>query len=565
MFFQTLRESPGDVSLPGSQLLVRGGFVRVLAPGAYAWLPLGAAVRERVVAALSGSMRELGAQPLHLPTLQPLDSADGTQPAWTNPPATVAPLSPPHYAGWMVADSHARLVMELARQMVQSYRQLPALLYHAWSPLQSELHPTRGLLDGRETQVFDLWDLERVEPDRAERAQHVLDEMVHLAETADLPTRCVAANLWDEGASRTQRLIWPVSSGDCEFVFCDRCGWAYERATAPTLKPPPPPEAPLERVEVATPDCRTIADLSTFLGVPPARTAKALFLIASGGAAINGRPVVAVVRGDTELSEVKLGWRLGVTALRPATEAEIRAIGAEPGYGSPIGLRDVEVVADRLVAASPNLVAGANRAGYHLLNTNCGRDYQPDVVADIAQAQAGGRCPACEGSVEVGQGVELAQLTSLDVVGHELPAATYLDASGQSQPLAVGIYRFFVDRFIAAVCEVHHDDSGLMWPRSLSPYDVLLMTAGKHNPEVNAVADRLEAELAAAGARVLYDDRDERAGVKFNDADLVGVPLRIVVGERGVAAGVVEVKHRRTGEVVAVPIAGLPAYVNALL
>jgi prolyl-tRNA synthetase len=415
-------------------------------------------------------------------------------------------------------------------------------------------------LEARETRVLDAWDLQRADADRNELRQRVLDEFAGLLDMAGLPARRVVSGFADGDSGSTHLLVCPASIGEVEFVTCNSCGWAHDRATAPSHKQLPAAEAVGELQEVATPNCRTIADLSSFLGVPPARTAKALFLVA-GGASISDRFVVAVVRGDTDLSEPKLGRLLGVDTLRPASEDEIRAIGAVPGYGSPVGLKGVVVVADDLIAASPNLVGGANRPGYHVLNTNCGRDYQPTHIADIAVAATGDSCPSCGSAIDLSHGVELARVGGcVQPIG-----AAYLDAVGESRPVVPGCHRFYIDRFIATVCETHHDELGLVWPRTLAPFDVLLLTAGKRSPAVDAAADSLYSGLTAGEVRVLFDDRDERAGVKFNDADLIGVPLRVVVGERGVTAGVVEVKHRRTGEVVSVPIEGLVSYVGALL
>jgi prolyl-tRNA synthetase len=223
------------------------------------------------------------------------------------------------------------------------------------------------------------------------------------------------------------------------------------------------------------------------------------------------------------------------------------------------------VVVDDLIPRSPNLVAGANRPGYHLLNVNYGRDYQSAAVADISLARDGDACPACGAALVVRKGIELAAAANLGEAYSRASGAHYLDQTGETHPVVVGRYRLYIDRLIAAVCEAHHDVMGLMWPRALAPYDVYLMTLGKRSPVVEATADSLYAELSAAGARVLYDDRDERAGVKFNDADLLGLALRVAIGERGIAGGVVEVKHRGSGEVVSVPVAELVAYVGALL
>ncbi len=300
--------------------------------------------------------------------------------------------------------------------------------------------------------------------------------------------------------------------------------------------------------DVETPHCKTIADLAAYLGIPTARTAKALFL-STYSPAQGDRFVLVLVRGDTALNEDKLRALLSVDTVGPATEAEIREMGAEPGYGSPVGLEGVTVVVDTLVANTPNLVAGANRPGYHTLNVNSGRDFRPSFVADIAAAQDGSPCPQCGSPLLLGHGVALTELRNLGIEPARLAGAEYLNEAGHSQPLALGSYRVYVDRLLSAVAERHHDKSGLAWPTAVAPFDVHLVTLGKANPAVDAAAAQLSAELESAGLEVLLDDRDERAGVKFNDADLIGVPLRVVIGDRGLQNGTVEVKPRSASEV----------------
>ncbi|MGQ9501058.1 MAG: proline--tRNA ligase [Anaerolineae bacterium] len=560
---QTLRQASTDITLPGYQFLLRGGFVRPLATGTYAFLPLGVQVRRRVQDALVRTLEAAGGQEIGLPMMQPLEvveqQATAIVPEWAASLMCVLPLATEGSQAWALQFSHEQPMIALMRNIVQSYRQLPTLLYLFWQAPMREMRTTRGLFGGREAMVLDAYSLHQDEGDSALLCQHILDAFVQLAEAADIPLRRVIMDTNAAGHPVGYRLIWPWADGEQAFLVCEGCGWACDRAIAPLRKPELSAEIPQPLEEVATPECKTIQSLCAWLQIPPSRTAKSLFLVAEAGNATR-RYVIAVVRGDTELSMTKLKRLLGVIALRPADEEEIRALGAEPGYGSPLGIRGAEVVVDNLVMGSPNLVAGANRSGYHLLNVNYGRDYQAKHTADIAMAQEGDLCPLCAKALKLEHGAELALAGSLGRAVTQACHLCYLDQSGTPQPVLLGRYRFWVDRFIAAAVEIHHDELGMIWPASLAPYDVHLMTLGRHNPRVDEAADALYTGLTKAGVRVLYDDRDERAGVKFYDADLIGLPLRIVVGERGIAEGIVEVKRRRDGEVTKVVIGEIITY-----
>jgi len=355
-------------------------------------------------------------------------------------------------------------------------------------------------------------------------------------------------------------MVYPAEDGEQTYARCVVCGYAADTAVARVGRGPDAAEEPLPMQDVETPDCKTIADLARFLGIPASRTAKVVFLVASI-AGESDRFVFAVVRGDTALNEARLCAVLGAESVGPATEAEIRQAGAEPGYGSPVGLTDVTVVVDTLAARSPNLVAGANRPGYHTRNVNLGRDYRASIVADIATAQEGSPCPCCGLPVVMEQGIALAETRQDgDRLSRDLNA-TYLDSAGRSVPIALGRYRVHVDRVIAALAERHRDEHGFVWPAAVAPYHVYLMTVGKASPEVNAAVERIYGNLRDAGIAVLFDDRDERAGVKFNDADLLGAPWRVAVGERGLQSGAVEVKARNQDEVHLVPVEQVTSHV----
>jgi prolyl-tRNA synthetase len=357
-----------------------------------------------------------------------------------------------------------------------------------------------------------------------------------------------AADRDHAGAVTGYSLVWPSEAGREKVVACGSCSYVADEAIARACKTPPPAEDVQPMEDVETPECKTISDLARFLNVPASRTAKALFLVVSSEGE-NDRFVMAIVRGDMDLNESKLRRVLGVEQLGPATEGEIRRVGAEPGYGSPVGVEGVTVVVDELIPQSPNLVAGANRPGYHRLNVNYGRDYGASIVADITAARDGDACPECGAALRVVNGVVMATVAKVSEDYSRAMKATFLDRSGQAQFMLMGRYRLYADRLLAAVAEAHHDDYGVIWPPPVAPYDVYLMTLGRQNEAVETVADDLYSDLIAAGMDVLYDDRDERAGVKFHDADLLGVPMRLVVGPRGLESGTVELKRRDAQEV----------------
>ncbi|MGC8879211.1 MAG: proline--tRNA ligase [Anaerolineae bacterium] len=568
LLFQTMRQTSTDIALSGYQFLLRGSFVRSLSAGTHAFLPLGVQVRQQLQRALVHIMEELGAQEIGLPLLQPLEVVGQrvavTFPDWVAPLQCPVPGVAEGYHTWTLQPGHEQLVLDLLRNIIQSYRQLPILLYLVWQAPEPEMRAARGLLASRESMVLDAYSLHQDEENRDSALRQSLDSWIGLARRAEIPAHSVMVDTNEAGQATAHRLIWPLESGEHSFLVCGGCGWACDQAIAPVRKPVLPAELPQPLQEVATPDCKTIAALCTWLQIPPSRTAKSLFLVAEEGDAVK-RYVIAVVRGDTELSMVKLKRQIGVTGLRPASEEEIRGLGVEPGYGSPLGIIGAEVVVDHLAVHSPNLVAGANRPGYHLLNVNYGRDFQATHTADIAMAQEGDLCPSCATPLKLEHGVELGFVGGLKREIAQAYNVTYLDQSGTPQAVLLCRYRFYVDRFIAAVAETHHDEMGLIWPAFLAPYDVYLMSLGRYNPQVSEVADTLYMALNEAGVRVLYDDRDERAGVKFYDADLIGLPLRVAVGERGVTEGTVEVKWRGSGEVMKVAIPEVVSWIKGTL
>lgn len=375
-----------------------------------------------------------------------------------------------------------------------------------------------------------------------------------------LPVIAVKSDVGMMGGKLAHEFMYLTPIGEDTLLLCEACGYSANRQMAPIGKPVPLQEALLPVEKVATPDCKTIEELANYLGIPASKTAKAVFMMAAipQNEGYVERFIFAVVRGDMELNETKLANALKARSLRPATESEIIAVGAEPGYASPLGLQGVLVVVDDLIPNSPNLVAGANEAGYHLRNVNYGRDYQAQVVADIVAAREGDNCPQCGEAMRAVRGVEVGNIFQLGTRYSDSLGCTYLDAEGRSKPVIMGSYGIGSGRLLACVVEQYHDEYGLMWPISVAPYQVhLVALVGKDGGESLQIAEKLYQDLEAAGFEVLYDDRPESPGIKFNDADLIGLPIRLTVSQRALAAGGVEYKRRDRNEREVIPMQGL--------
>ncbi|GIX48400.1 MAG: proline--tRNA ligase [Candidatus Tectimicrobiota bacterium] len=452
----------------------------------------------------------------------------------------------------VLAMTHEEVVAELARQEIRSYRQLPCLVYQIQTKFRDEPRPRGGLIRVREFTMKDSYSLDADWEGLDAQYRAHYQAYFNIFHRCGLPVIAVQSDVGMMGGQMAHEFMYLTPVGEDTLVLCDACGYAANRQVARVRKAAPPAEAPLPIEKVATPGVTTIEALAGFLNLPPSRTAKALFLVAT--CADPARPererqqlVFAVVRGDMELNETKLANAIGATHLRPAREEEIRAIGAEPGYASPVGLelKDVLVVVDDLIPQSPNLVAGANEPGYHLLHTNYGRDYQATLVADITAAQEGDACLKCGAPLRTARGVEVGNIFKLGTRYSEKLGATFLDRDGTEKPIVMGSYGIGSGRLLACIVEEHHDERGICFPITVAPYHVYCVVMSPRAPEVEQVAEQLYREAWAQGIEVLLDDRDTTAGVKFNDADLIGLPLRLTVSARSLAAGGVELKHRR--------------------
>jgi len=564
LFSRTLREAPADTEVVSHQLLLRAGFIRQLAAGIFSYLPLARRSLHKIEQIIRAEMDAIGGQEVTMPVVHPADLWKETG-RWYGIGSEMGRFLDKSGRDMVLAMTHEEVVADLARKEIRSYRQLPVLIYHLQTKWRDDPRPRAGLIRVREFTMLDSYSLDADPAGLAIQYRAHYQAYFTIFQRCALPVVAVKSDVGMMGGSLAHEFMYLTPIGEDTLLLCDGCGYAANRQIARFRKPVAAPEAPRPLEKVATPATATIEALAALLGVPKARTAKAVFMVAtrSDGATDVQQLVFAVVRGDMEVNETKLANAVQAHALRPAQVAEIQATGAVPGYASPIGLPDVLVVVDDSIPASPNLVAGANEPGYHLLHTNYGRDYQAAIIADIAAAGAGDACPECGSALRTSGGVETGNIFQLGTRYSAALGATFLDNEGNAQPIVMGSYGIGVGRLLACIAEEHHDAQGLVWPIAVAPYQVhLVALIGAGRPQAE-IAPQIYAALQAAGVEVLYDDRDESPGVKFADADLIGLPLRLTLGERALKRGGVELQRRAGGEPALVPIADVVPRVRA--
>ena len=571
LFGQTLRDAPAEAEVASHQLLMRAGFIRPLGAGIFSYLHLAKRAMQKIESILRDEMDKIGGQEISMPVVHPAEVWKETG-RWYQIGSEMGRFKDKNDHDMVLAMTHEEVVADLARREVQSYKHLPRLVYHIQTKWRDDPRPRAGLIRVREFTMKDSYSLDADWEglDKQYRAHY--QAYFNIFRRCGLPVIAVRSDTGMMGGKLAHEFMYLTPIGEDTLILCDACGYTANRQVARFQKPPAAPEEPKPIEKVRTPACKSIEDLANFLGVPKARTAKAVFFMAAipDGETVAEKFIFAIIRGDMDLNETKLANAVGARDLRPATEDEIRAIGAEPGFASPVGLRlqssQALIVVDDSIPASPNLVAGANEADYHLLNTNYGRDYVADLVADLAAAEEGAACPECGGPLRAARGVEVGNIFQLGTRYSEALGCTFLDRDGQQKPVIMGSYGIGVGRLLACIAEEHHDEHGLIWPVTVAPFQVhLVLLRGKGTPQAEEVATKLYADLQKAGIEVLYDDRDESPGVKFNDADLIGLPVRLTVSERALTQGGVEMKLRSKPDKVIVPLDAAVASVRAAL
>ncbi len=554
LFNRTRREVPSDVETASHQLLIRAGYIAALAPGIFSYLPLAQRTINKIEQIMRSEIDAIGGQEVSLPAVQPAELQQESSRS-----SQTGRFKDHNGREMVLASTHEQVVADLVKNVVHSYRQLPALMYHIQAQWHDDAHPRAGLIRAKEFTMLDSYSLDANQPDQELQYRALEQAYLNIYKRCRLPVAAVQADAGGLGGIKAQEYMYLTPIGEDDLLFCDQCGYSANRQIARFNKPRPQEEILLPLKKIATPHTTTIEALAELLHISSAKTAKAVFLMASPLASSSGEPeketfVFAVVRGDMEVSETKLANAIKAKALRPATESEIRACGAVPGYASPLGLQDVLVIVDDLLPDCPNLVAGANEEGFHLLNVNYGRDFQASLVTDIAAARAGDGCPNCSAAMRSSRAVEVGHLFQLGDGGSTALGCTFLDETGQIRPVMMGSYSLWISRLLACIAEEHHDQHGLCWPVSVAPFPVQLVLLGSKTGSTESTAQTLYEQLSAAGVDVLFDDRTESAGVKFNDADLIGLPLRLTVGDRNLKQGMVEIKHRTSEQGILLPV-----------
>ncbi|MFW6056709.1 MAG: proline--tRNA ligase [Chloroflexota bacterium] len=540
LFGHTTREIPSDAESTSHQLLLRAGMISQGAAGVYSFLSLGWRVMRRIEQVIREEMDRAGGQEVLLPALQPFElwEASGRFVSFGDSLFTLIDRKDHRLA---LGPTHEEVITDLARRYIQSYRDMPLMPYQIQTKFRDEPRPRGGLLRVREFIMKDMYSFDADEAGLDATYNTMADAYASVYRRMGLRAVMVEADSGAIGGKASHEFMVLTETGEDAVIHCEKCGYAANLEKASSRKSIPGADGAegLEPLKsVPTPESTTIEEVSSYLGLPEWKTAKAVFYMA------DGEFVLAIIRGDLEVNEVKLQRALKATLLRPAEEEEVRAAGVVAGFASPIGVSCMKVVVDDSVPASRNLVAGANRMGYHYVNANYGRDFTADTVADIALAREGDACAACGEPLHMDRGIEVGHIFKLGTFLSTRLSATFLDENGASKPVVMGCYGIGVGRLLAAIVEYSHDDKGIIWPMAVSPFHVHLCALNPDRGEVGSYGERLYKDLEEAGLDVMYDDRPASPGVKFNDADLIGVPIRVTVSPRTLGAESVEVKLR---------------------
>lgn len=544
---KTLRTDPPEAETASHRLMLKAGLIQQVAAGVYSYLPLAWRSLRKVENIIREEMDAAGGQELMMPALQPTELWEhtGRESAFGE---NLFHLEDRRGRPLVLAPTHEEVITGIVRANVQSYRDLPVILYQIQTKFRDEPRPRAGLMRVREFDMKDAYSFDADDASLEASYQAMAQAYRNIYRRCDLPVLMVEADSGAIGGKDSHEFILAAPTGEDTVITCPGCGYTAnaEKAVATCKELPAEPEQPLE--EVSTPGVKTIADLAQFLNIPSEKTIKAVFYSA------DEEVILASVRGDLEVNEVKLKNSLHVNELRLATDDEVSVAGLVAGSASAVGLKGVKRVADLSVTMGSNFVVGANKPDTHFLGANYPRDFQADILTDIALAEPGQLCPRCGGVLESIRGIEVGHIFKLGTFFSESLGALYLDQDGQQQPITMGCYGIGVGRLLAAAIEQNHDDQGIVFPASVAPYQVHLVGLNLADEEVSAAADRLYEGLWKQGIEVLYDDRqDQAAGVKLNDADLLGMPVRLVVSPRNLKNGVVEVKGRREEQAATVP------------
>ena len=555
LFGKTLRQAPAEADTSSHQLLVRAAMVNQLVSGVYSYLPLGWRTLRKVEQIVREEMNKAGAQELSMPVLQPLEmwQATGRDKAFGQNLFTLFDRRERPLA---LGPTHEEVITDLVSRNVQSYRDLPQVLYQIQTKFRDEARPRGGLLRVREFPMKDCYSYDADQAGLDITYKKMVDAYFAIYRRCGLPVKMVEADSGAIGGKDSHEFIVVTETGEDQVVFCDACGYAANLERARSIKPKGVDGDGLSSVEeVSTPGMKTIEEVAGFLKVGPSQTLKAVFYVG------DGKLVFVTIRGDLEVNEVKLKNALAVKDLRLATPAEVAEAGLVAGSPSLVGINGVRRVADDSITMGRNFVAGANKPDAHLKNVNYPRDFAVDQMVDIAEAQSGHGCSRCGKPLSITRGIEAGHVFKLGTFFTEKMGATFLDKEGVTRPTIMGCYGIGVGRLMAAVIERHHDDKGIIWPVSVAPYQIHICVLTGAEQE----AAKLYSELTAAGIEVLLDDREESAGVKFNDADLLGLPLRLTLSKRTLKTSSAEVKLRSAAEAQILPLEGIMPRLKQIL
>jgi prolyl-tRNA synthetase len=559
-FIPTLREVPADAEVKSHQLLLRAGFIRQSASGVYTFLPLGQRVLQKIEAIIREEMNRIGGMELLMPALQPAELWQQSG-RWYSYGPELMRLKDRHERDFALGPTHEEMITAIVRDEVKTYKRLPLVLYQIQTKFRDEKRPRFGLLRGREFIMKDAYSFHTTKESLDETYNDMYNAYSNIFRRCGLNFRAVIADSGAIGGKDTHEFMVLSDIGEDTIAYSDASDYAANIEMAPVVATyEKSSEPPAELKKVATPGQKTIAEVASYLQVTPERCIKSLLFN------VDGRYVLVLVRGDHEANEVKVKNVLDATVVELAAPEETeRVMGAPVGSLGPIGVNEeVTIIADHAVSAIANGVCGANEEGYHYIGVNPDRDFAVSQYADLRFVQEGDPSPDGKGTIRFARGIEVGHVFKLGTKYSEAMNAVYLDENGQTKTMIMGCYGIGVSRLVAAIAEQFADENGLVWPASVAPFHVHLLTANAKSDEQRALAEEWYEKLGQAGFEVLYDDRPERAGVKFADSDLIGIPVRVTVGKRA-GEGIVEVKVRKTGETFDVPVGELTDTVRRLL